>query len=254
MSCLRVATWLSYQIAFGLMIGSVIWLISGLLDVGIGTPADLADPLLGAAALLGLGAALLLPAWGLGRITNQLEKQLPKTVIRFTSRDFVERLATVFRSTGHQVERHKPIGGRVAQIYAEKRIWYLFIPGRMVYYVYWLEPDQSLDVAAVRDLNNASRACTDRRYRLPAWLRTAAPMTATVIVSPTGFHYAVGDYVRQTRFNRAGHGNDIYLVDLAREKILHSENLPATGYVGLQRAYQTLVRYFDLARPGRPPG
>ena len=194
------------------------------------------------------GALMLPPAWLLNRIVGWLEGRQEPVVIRFTSRDFLTRLECVLSARGFSTDRALRLADRPIDLYAYKKIIYGFLPGHTHLYIIRLEADQILSLDDLKVLNVAARQSTNKGLRLPAWLRFVVPLTNTIILSEAGFPFEVQDYVRSTRFSKGGDLNDIYLVDLRRQSTVHSENLPSSGYLPLNVAFELLVSALDIAR------
>ncbi len=251
MGCLRFIAVISRQVPVALFVAGLLWIGQGLLTGRGPEGTDLEEALMGGGFLLIAGLVAVLPAWGLSRLLAAAEKRVEVPKVEPVSPDFTGRLEEVYTAYGYEVRPGMSLGEALARFLAVKRQWHFFLPARDWHYVFFVENGRHLGPKDVQKLNESARAHTIRHYRLPRTLRFDIPMTATILVSPNGFNYEAEAYVRGTLFFKAGDANDVYLLDLNREQILHSEKRPSSGYIPLERAYHEIVRFADLASKRR---
>jgi hypothetical protein len=240
---------LGWRVAIGVMASSVVFFIGQLIENGIADRAVVQETLLGSALIFAAGALLLAPAWLLHRITRWAEGRQKPVRIQFTSLDFLERLSTVLTAHSFEIDKQPRLESHRIALFAKRKFVSTFVP--VWTYLYFIVPDEphNLSLEKLQALNTACRRHTNRQFRLPATMRFVIPLTSTVVISSEDFEYELIDYVRKTRFSKWGDLNDIYLVNAARQNIVHSENLPSSGYLPLNTVFEMLVHFLDIARP-----
>lgn len=145
--------------------------------------------------------------------------------------NIVDAISQALRLEGYECTKDVSLGPAQASLCASRKVRCGFLPYSIHYYIFDVSCTGYKELDSVFGLNALARDYTDRyKHKRSRWFRLRVPITATVIISPSGFSdIAVNTISKWKPRYQMGDVNSVLLVD-SRNQELHS--LRRTGFLG----------------------
>ncbi len=136
----------------------------------------------------------------------------------------VSAILQKLKSEGYECTQDVSLGPAQASLCGSRKVrWGGVFPYYIHYYVFDVSCISPVDLDYILGLNALARAHTDRfKHKRSRWFRLRIPITATVVLSPSGFlDNVVVEISKKKQRYQMGDVNSILLVD-SEKRLLHS--------------------------------
>ena len=163
--------------------------------------------------------------------------------------NIVGAIFQTLRSEGYECTKDVSLGLAQASLCASRKVRWGVLPFSIHYYIFDVSCTGYKDLDSIFSLNALARAYTDRfKHKRSRWFRFRVPITATVIISPSGFPDIVINTISKWKPRyQMGDANSVLLVDSGKQEMYSLQRVGFLGCIPLKRITKQTNRLLKAA-------
>jgi len=163
--------------------------------------------------------------------------------------NIVSAIFQTLRSEGYECTKDVSLGLAQASVCASPKVRWGILPFSIHYYIFDVSCVGDKDLDSIFGLNALARAYTDRyKHKRSRWFRFRVPITATVIISPSGFPDIVVKTISKWKPRyQIGNVNSVLLVDSGKQEMHSLQRIGFLGCIPLKRITRQTSRLLKAA-------